>query len=247
MRGRGAYHDCMRLYVALTFLEEDEWRVGTGYTRCMGAAELCLRRCLRKEVVFNGMFGGHVSLYFESANDRMIQANAQYATQEAIGASNFSVDVLENDPHAVNLIRGCQGWYAKWQHAVVQLYRVEATDAEIERAHDESLRHLRDDTAYSCAVNVNALVPCCCCPCFYLWPANWFRSRGVNCVSHVLTALRVGLGKELVKRRVLPGARLPSELVDQLLRNGEVTFERDVVLNNRETGCEEVLPLIALR
>ena len=228
----------MKLYVAITYLDEKEWRVGTGYTACMGGAEIWLRRFLRKEVTRNGMFGGHVSLYFEDATERMIQGNAKLSTPEAVGSKNFSVDVLENDPHSVNLLGGCEGWYNKWQKAIVKLYRVDASDAQIEKIHDEALKPLRNNTPYSMAVNLNSLLPCFCFPCFYLWPLNWFRERGVNCVGHVLKSLRVGLGRELVTKRVLAGARLPAELLEELVESGEIKFARDLILTQSEKACE---------
>ena len=227
----------MRLYVALSLLEEKEWRKGTGWEAYMGGVEMCLRRLLRREMIDNGYFGGHISLYFEDASEKMVQANAKVATEEAIGSRDFSVDVLENDPHSVNLIGGCGGWYAKWPRAIVKLHRVEATDSQIEAIHKEALKPLLSRIPYSMSVNLNALCPCCCCPCFHLWPGNWCRERGINCVSHVLTALRIGLGRQLVERRVLPGARLPSELVTELLKNDEIQFEKSVLLS-KESACE---------
>jgi hypothetical protein len=227
----------MRLYVALSLLEEKQWRIGTGWESCMGGVEMCLRQFLRREMTENGYFGGHVSLYFEDANEKMVQANKKVATEEAIGSKYFSIDVLQNDPHSVNLIRGCEGWYAKWENAIVKLYKVEATDSQIEAIHKEALKPLISRTPYSMSVNVNSLCPCCCCPCFYLWPGNWCRERGLNCVSHVLTSLRAGLERQLVERRVLPGARLPSELVNELLQNGEIQFEKSIVLS-KESVCE---------
>jgi len=235
----------MRLYVALSLLEEKEWRKGTGWQACMGGVEMCLRRLLRQEMTENGYFGGHISLYFEDASERMVNANKKVATDEAIGSRDFSVDVLQNDPHSVNLILGCDGWYAKWEKAIVKHYRVEATDSQIEEIHREALKPLLSRMPYSMSVNVNSLCPCCCCPCFYLWPMNWCRQRGLNCVSHVLTSLRVGLKRQLVDRRVLPGARLPSELVNELLQTGEIQFEKNVVLS-KEHACETGTLLPAL-
>lgn len=203
----------------------------------MGGVEMCLRKLLRREMTENGYFGGHISLFFEDASEKMVQANEKVATKEAIGSRDFSVDVLQNDPHSVNLIRGCEGWYAKWDKAIVKLYKVEATDCQIEAIHKEALKPLLSRMSYSMSVNVNSLCPCFCFKCFYIWPGNWCRERGINCVGHVLTSLRVGLERQLVDRRVLPGARLPSELVTELLENGEIQLQKSIVLS-KESACE---------
>ena len=239
----------MRLYVALSCLDEAEWRKGTGWVRFMGMVELCLRRCLRREMTMDGMFAGHVSLYFEDAEASMVEANAPYAHNDSRGSADFSVDVIQNDPHSVNLVQsGAVGWYGKWTNAVVKLYQVSASDAQIRAVHSEALEPLRKHRPYSQSVNTNALLPCCCCPCFYLWPGNWCRTRGLNCTSHVLTALRTGLGRPLVERRVLPGARLPSELVNELMTNGDIVFVRDIVLENLESprGLRGLVGLVGL-
>ena len=223
----------MRLYVALSYLGEAEWRKGTGWARFMGMVELCLRRCLRREMTMDGMFAGHVSLYFEDAEASMVEANAPYTHSDSRGSADFSVDVLQNEPHSVNLVQsGALGWYGKWENAVVKLYQVPATDAQIRAVHAAALEPLRQRRPYSHSVNTNALLPCCCCPCYYFWPGNWCRTRGINCTGHVLTALRVGLGRPLVEHRLLPGARLPSELVEQLRTKGQIVFVREIVLQS---------------
>ena len=246
----------MRLYVALSLLEEDEWSRGTtACAACADPLELFLRKCLRGEQsTEEGLFAGHVSLYFEDADDSMVLQNQLYAQPDAVRAKSFSIDILKRNRHAVNVVQsGACGWYGRWHNAIVKLYEVPGlSNDDIRRVHAESIALMTHD--YTSVPNVVALMPCipwnpyCCCCCSY------FASR-INCVGAVELALERGLRRPLnVARRCTAGARLPSELVKQLERVGEVQYAREIVLlntkNDRERPCvtnSAALPLLTLR
>ena len=245
----------MRLYVALSLLEEEEWSNGTGCTACADTIELCLRRCLRNEQPFdNHLFAGHVSLYFEDADDSMVRKNGPFAKPDAVSSRNFSMDVLERGRHSVNLVQsGACGWYGRWSYAVVKLYEVEdVTDDEIRRVHSEFIDLM--SYRYTSIPNMVALMP------WAPWALCCFLAtfrRCANCVGAVEIALQRGLGRSLgLTRRLVQGARLPAELVQQLEQSGFVNYTKEIVLVNRKSDRERecvtgatglvTLPLLAL-
>lgn len=239
----------MRLYVALSLLEEREWSNGTGAC-CSDPLELFLRKCLRGEsTVGNNLFGGHVSLYFEDADASMVDRNRPFAQRDAVNATNFSVDILDGSRHSVNLVQsGACGWYGRWSYGVVQLYEViGATKSQIRQIHAEAIGLLHH--RYSSMHSVVALLPwapwsfctsyCCCC-CSYC--CGCFTDSSINCTGAVEVALRRGLRRPLdIPTRFVEGGRLPAELVQQLEQSGVVQYQRDILLvntqNDRERDC----------
>lgn len=245
----------MRLYVALSLLEEEEWSNGTGCAACADTIELCLRRCLRNEQPFgSSLFAGHVSLYFEDADESMVRKNKPFAKPDAVSARNFSIDVLERNQHSVNMVQsGACGWYGRWSYGIVKLYEVVGvTDGEIRRVHSEFINIM--SYRYTAIPSMFALIPwvpwALCCS------LVTFR-RCTNCVGAVEIALQRGLGRSLgLTRRFVQGARLPAELVQQLEQSGFVSYTKEIVLVNRENDRERecvtgvtglvALPLLAL-
>lgn len=231
----------MRLYVALSLLEESEWANGTGCAACADPLELFLRRFLRGEKsTRNNLFGGHVSLYFEDAEPSMISKNAPFAQPDAANAKNFSVDILNDGNHSVNLVQsGACGWYARWSYGIVRLYRVlNLTDGDIRNVHGTAISLMKRQ--YTSIPNFMSLLPgapwalwcvCCCLACH--------SPNSTNCVGAVEIALETGLRRPLgISKRFITGARLPTELVDELQLAKIVKFEREIVLVNTQADRE---------
>ena len=245
----------MRVFVALSLLEEKEWSMGTG-SCCADPLELFLRKCLRGETnVANNLFAGHVSLYFEDADASMVSKNKPFAQQDAVGATSFSVDILEDGRHSINLVKpGACGWYGRWSYGIVQLYQVlNVNNEQIRRIHSEAIELL--NSRYTSMANVVALLPwlpwacctsyCCCCCCNF--------TNATNCTGAVQKALRSGLQRPLgIPTRFVDGGRLPSELVQQLEQVGIVRYQTDVMLVNTDSDRERecvagtMLPLLAM-
>jgi hypothetical protein len=254
----------MKLYVALTKLRRGEWAKGTVWAVAKGLFEIGLRKCLRDDG--DDTVAAHVSLFFEGSTERMRQLNASVVPASKQYGS-FCVDVLENDSHTVSSFQDRSSWYRRWEWARVELYEVVGvTDSEIERAHNAILSYLQASEPYDCSRNVNALFPwfpcackvscffCCCCP-FFVW------SGGVTCVSACLVGLAAARGVTNpttsskndiyealgLSNRVILGARLPAEAVEELIDNNQINHTPVVHLfQNTKAQQHGAIPLLAV-
>lgn len=231
----------MRLYVALTYLNREEWSEDTVCGAFRGWFELVLRACLRDET--EGMIGAHVSLYFTGANAVMQSKNELFNRNEHTGQNkaDFFVDVLNAEPDTVSYLQDENSWYNRWTHGRrIELYEVlDVSDAAIERAHGAILALLAENRSYDWTQNLNSLFPtcelpaaclCCCCQ-FWAWQqCECCVFRGITCVSAVLIGLaatrnadeaRAAEALGLRPRAVL-GAWLPRDAVRDLQKAGVI-------------------------
>jgi hypothetical protein len=211
----------MRLFLAASYLNRSAWAGDGAGERCRYAFELFIRGCVNPD---DGgkVVAGHVALYFEDVTDAVQAAARPLLPEGAKDATSFFVDVLSDGKHVLS-VWGL-GWYAKWSSIRVDLHEVlGTTTASIARAFEASASLVRDQVSYDWCVNLNSLFcwPCSCsstagCGC---------RGSGVTCVSAVLLGIAVARGVPLrdaegglrIPRRIALGARLPVELLRELV------------------------------
>jgi hypothetical protein len=255
----------MKLYVALTYLDREEWAKGTVWAAVSGAFELGMRHFLRSDG--GDSVAAHVALYFDGATERMRELNATQLSR-AKGYSSFCIDILQNNAHAVSSFEDPLSWYRAWDRSRVELYEVlNVDDDAIERAHSAMLSYVANAEPYDCFKNINSIfpwfpcscsaccLPCCClCPCF-VW------SGGANCISATLVGLAAarGVGNVQARRtqnvysalslqpRVVLGGRLPREVVEDLVDADQINHTPVTRILERNDVSHTSLPLIAVR
>tara|TARA_B100001057_G_scaffold308374_1_gene308481 strand:+ start:611 stop:1378 length:768 start_codon:yes stop_codon:yes gene_type:complete len=235
----------MKLYVALSILDREEWSGSTVCSAAAGAFELVLRNCLRNEGG-EGKIAAHASLYFTGADEQMqMQNKLFYRGGEWTGPKeDFFLDILYDEPNTVSYASDPASWYARWVRGggtIVQLYEVlDVDDEQIRAAHRATLDLMASGRAYDPTLNINSLFPCvevpcgcffCCCQCWAWKECKCCVLQGITCVSAVLTALAATRGASEngaehalgINRRATLAGRLPREMVIELVQAGVVS------------------------
>ena len=229
----------MKLYVALSILDREEWSGSTVCSAAAGAFELVLRNCLRNEGG-EGKIAAHASLYFTGADEQMKMQNKLFYRGGWTGPKeDFFLDILYDEPNTVSYASDPASWYARWKAGtVVKLYEViDVDDDQVRAAHRAVLDLMASGRAYDPTLNINSLfarecveVPCgccfCCCQCWAWKECKCCVIRGITCISGVLVGLAATRGASendaeralgLASRATL-AARLPRDMVEELIR-----------------------------
>jgi hypothetical protein len=245
----------MKLYVAVSYLNRSEWAGDTAWAAARNGFELCLRQFFKDEG--GDTIAAHAALYFEDVDDEASTMVAPFFLNQTRVSRSFFVDVLADGNHTVSVFDDPGGWYRRWNEVRVELFPVTETfkgkPMDVKSALDASLAYVRDNRGYDCYQNCNSICPIwparcsptfgCCCPC----------SNGTNCIEAVLVALAAGYGVAEwqtgsflgLKWKTSIGARLPSELRDELLYLGVVGSLKKVLENNPSAAA--AMPLLLIR
>tara|TARA_B110001450_G_scaffold241256_1_gene250613 strand:- start:49 stop:792 length:744 start_codon:yes stop_codon:yes gene_type:complete len=246
----------MKLYIAVSYLSRKEWAGDTAWAVARNGFELCLRKLVKNEG--GDTIAAHTALYFENVDEEASKIISPFISGGTGGVPNsFFVDILSNGEHSVSVFDDPGGWYQKWSQIKVELFPV-ATNFKgkvmnTSLALEASLAYLKDNRSYGPYQNFNSVCPIwptrcspsfgCCCPC----------SNGTNCVEAVIVATAAGYGVTEWKTRLFfglrwktsLGARLPSELIEELLLLGVVGGVGKVLSWSGNTTS--AIPLLLMR
>ena len=232
----------MKLFVAVAYLDRREWAGETVWASLKFGFELLVRACVGDS---GPVLAAHVALYFEDVDDATHETASPMLPPGFRNKRSFFADVLVNGAHQLSVWDDPRGWWGGWSAVRVRMHEVVGLDdASIHVAFDAIHKIIVERRPYDSYRNFNSVCawwPCVCDPTCGLWrcccaPSD--AARGINCVGGVVVALAAAHGalseREAeatlgLRERVVPGARLPKVLIDELVDAGVVRKRRRIL------------------